>query len=142
MYYNTEVWLMKSLHHTLKHSSLVASSNACKLALHYPRYFLSFNDLQVHTSRATQSMFCECKLALQFFKTFNHSTPMPEWTYLEFYQQITTRQVYFNVNRNNRLHLGMNALCNKFFYLNRKIPLTWLMWICYSIQCKKIFLSI
>jgi hypothetical protein len=120
LYYNSEVWLMKSLHHTLKLSLLVASSNACKLALHYPRYILSFNDLHVITNRATLSMFCEYKLALQLFKLFNHSTPVPEWTYVNFYQQITTRQVYFNANRNNRLILGMNALCNRFFHLYKK----------------------
>jgi hypothetical protein len=58
--YNIEVWLLKSLHHTLKHSLLVASSNAFKLTLHYPRYILSFNDLHALTNRATLSMFCEC----------------------------------------------------------------------------------
>jgi hypothetical protein len=55
------------------------------------------------------------KERLQLFKTFNLLIPLPEWTHVNFDQQITLRQVYINVNRNNRLHLVLNAICNRFF---------------------------
>jgi hypothetical protein len=67
---------MKSLPQTLKQSLLVAPFNACKFALHYPRYLLSFEDQHLLTNRAAPAMYCEYKFALQLFKTFNLSMPL------------------------------------------------------------------
>jgi hypothetical protein len=91
--YNSEIWLMKSLHNSLKHSLLTAS--ACKVALHYSRYILSYQDLHILTNRATPLMITECKLTLQLFKNFNNSLPQPEWIQLNLNQQINTRQTHF-----------------------------------------------
>ena len=49
-YFNSEIWLMKSVHHSLNHSLITASANACKVALHYPRYMLSYQDLHMLTN--------------------------------------------------------------------------------------------
>jgi hypothetical protein len=88
-------------------------------------------------------MFTEDKLALELFKTFNNSLPPIEWFQLNFDQQITTRQTHFRVNKNNRLNLGMNALTNRFFYLNGKIPLAWLnmTFVQFKIECKNLLLT-
>jgi hypothetical protein len=55
-------------------------------------------------------------------KTFSTT----EWIDLNVDQQITSRQTHFNINRNNKLQLGMNGISNSFYYLSGKIPLLWL----------------
>ena len=134
---------MYSLNQNLKHSVLVASANACKLALHYPNQMISYLNLHAILKRATPEMFCNYKLALQLYKTFNRSLPHEEWINLNFEQQITTRQTFFKMNSNNNLRVGLNAISNRFFYLNDKIPLEILNKnpVQYKLACKKIFLS-
>ena len=143
LYYNSEIWHLNSLNQNLKHSLLVASANACKLALHYPNEMISYLNLHSILKRATPEMICKYKLALQLFKKFNHKLPDYEWLILNFEQQFATRQTFFKMNRINNLRVGLNALSNRFFYLNDKIPLTILNnnIVQYKIACKKIFLT-
>ncbi len=122
---------------------LSTSANALKMALNYPQELISFQNLHRMTDRATPEMFSNYKLALLLFKTFNDKFPLQEWTQLNFSIIITTRQSKFAINRNNRLCVGNNAICNRLNVLNDKIPLTWLNknYSLYKIECKKLFLS-
>lgn len=143
LYFNSEVWHIPSLNHVLKQKLLSTSANALKMALNYPQELISFQNLHRMTDRATPEMFSNYKLALLLFKTFNDKFPLQEWTQLNFSIILTTRQSKFAINRNNRLCVGNNAICNRLNVLNDKIPLTWLNknYSLYKIECKKLFLS-
>ena len=45
LYYNSEVWHLPNLNQNSKHSLFVASANALKVCLHYPRLPYSYLDL-------------------------------------------------------------------------------------------------
>jgi hypothetical protein len=106
--------------------------------LHYIIQYVCYHDLHMLTNRANSLMISEYKLALQLFKAFNNLLPQSDWIQLNFDQQITTRLTHFRVNKNNRLILCINALTNRFFYLNGKISLAWLnlTFVQFKIQSK------
>jgi hypothetical protein len=91
LYYNSEVWQLPNLNQNSKHSLFVASSNALKVCLHYPRIPYSYFDLHRITKRATPDMICKYKLALWLYKTFNDRLPYNEWLHLNF-NRISTSQ--------------------------------------------------
>jgi hypothetical protein len=69
LYYNSEVWHLPNLNQNSKHSFFfLASANALKVCLHYPRLPYSFLDLQKINRRATPDMICKHKLALSLYK--------------------------------------------------------------------------
>jgi hypothetical protein len=142
-FYNYEVWMMPSMNVKIKHLLLSASSKAMKLALHYPRNLISYNDLHNITNRATPMMYCYYKLALQLYKVFYDSDPDFEWTCLNFNQTNMSQQSNFNITRTNKLNVGLNALANRLNHLNGKIPLVWLnnSYSKFKIDCKNMFLS-
>ena len=95
------------------------------------------------TKRATPEMYCNYKLSLSLHQTFNHRLPNFEWINLNFEQVTMARQAKFHVNKMNVRTIGMNALCNRFHFLNDKIPLEWLnkSFGADKVECKKLFLS-
>jgi hypothetical protein len=54
LYYNSEVWQqLPSLHQYLQQKLLAFSAIAIKMALHYPRHLISYNNLHKMAKRAT-----------------------------------------------------------------------------------------
>ena len=88
------------------------------------------------------NMFCEYKLALVLYRTFNHEIPCDKWTQLNFNQVLTSRQTHFRINLNN-LHVGKNALRCKLHDLTGLIVLKLLNLNLnsYKIACKNLFLK-
>ena len=125
LYYNTEIWLSDSLKYSLKKQLLSASGNALRVALHYPDPMISFIHLHRLANRATPTMFCKYRLALQLYKTFNNRVPETEWLHLNLEQINTRRQTTFHIMRCNNLLVGQNILTNRFRELNGMIPLEW-----------------
>jgi hypothetical protein len=72
--------------------------------------------------RATPSMISNYKLALMLHKIYNCINQSDEWIHLNINQAFTSRQTCFHFNRHNNLTVGMNALSNRLFYINDKIP--------------------
>jgi hypothetical protein len=143
LFYNSEVWHLNNLKYSDKQLLLSTSSKALKMAIHYRDPLISNNNVHLITKRATPEMYSSYKLSLLLYKTFNYCIPLDEWSHLNFEQTFGTRQEKFHVNLNNNLRVGMNALCNRFHFLNDKIPLDWLnkSFLAYKIECKKFFLS-
>ena len=143
LYYNSEVWHLPSLNQSLHKKLLTFSSTAIKMAFHYPRYLISYNNLHKMAKRATPEMFCKYKLSLLLHKLYNDSFPANEWLHLNFDQIMTTRQHNFEVSRNYNYRVGLNAMVNRLQTLNGQIPLTWLnkSFVQYKLECKKKFLS-
>ena len=88
-------------------------------------------------------MYCNYKLALLLHKVYNQCQPEHEWIEMNFSQTLMSRQTHFHVNKNNRLRIGLNSLCNRFHYINDKIELTLLnkSYLAYKLDCKKMFLT-
>lgn len=143
LYYNSEVWHLPSLNQSLHKKLLTFSSTAIKMAFHYPRYLISYNNLHKMAKRATPEMFCKYKLSLLLHKLYNDRFPTNEWLHLNFDQIMTTRQHNFEVSRNYNYRVGLNAMVNRLQTLNGQIPLTWLnkSFVQYKLECKKKFLS-
>ena len=76
--------------------------------------------------RATPEMFSLYKLSITLHKTFNEAIPETEWIGLNFDQVNMSRQRDFRILKNNKLLIGRNILCNRFYELKGKIPLDWL----------------
>ena len=62
---------------------------------------------------------------------------------LAFNQILTLRQTNSKCGESNKLKVGLNALANRFFALNDKIPLKWLEggFETFKIKCKELFLK-
>ena len=137
------MWDVNNLKQRDKALLLSTSSKALKMAINYSDPFISNDRLHVITKRATPEMFCNYKLSLLLYKTYNASIPNEEWIRLNFDQILGTRQVKFCINLTNKLRVGMNALGNRFHHLNNTIALDWLnkSYLAYKIECKKIFLT-
>ena len=143
LFYNSEIWHLNSLKQRDKAFLMTSSSYALKIATHFKFPFLSYKNLHRITNRATPQMYCNYKLSLSLYKTFNNQFPNSEWIHLNVNQMNMSRQTKFHVTRTNSRMIGMNALCNRFYYLNDKIPLEWLnkSFFAYKIECKNCSLN-
>ena len=101
LYYNSEIWHVHCLKLYDKKLLLTASARALKLAIHYRDPLISFKNLHVNTKRAPPDMYCDYKLSLLLYKTFNLCQPESEWTELNFCQTLMSRQSCFHVNKSN-----------------------------------------
>jgi hypothetical protein len=72
--------------------------------------------------RATPSLLTNYKLALMLQNIYNSENQSVEWIQLNLNQVFTSRQTYFHINRQNKLTVGMNALSNRLYFINDKIP--------------------
>jgi hypothetical protein len=59
---------MPTLNVKIKQLLFSAPTKALKLALHYPKNLIGYNDLHVITNKATPMMYCYYKIALQLYK--------------------------------------------------------------------------
>ena len=75
MYYNCEIWLMPSLHTSLKSQLLAVSARSLKLCDSITDLRISFDKLHKIHKRATPKMMMEYRLALQLYKLFNLESP-------------------------------------------------------------------
>ena len=73
----------------------------------------------------------------------NSSSHTCEWVHLNFNQILTSRQTTFMANKNNRKKVGLNAIANRIYILNGRIPLSWFNMSIdtYKVHCKKEFLN-
>ena len=65
------------------------------------------------------------KHALILFKLIRSQVYTTEWNALNFNQILTSRQTKFLAIRANKRKVGLNALANRVFVLNNRIPLEW-----------------
>jgi hypothetical protein len=137
LFYNSERRNLDMLKESL---SLVIFSECAQTFHHYTKRLISYDNLCPLTNRATTSMFCQYKLALQLFKINNLSTDFDEWVHFNTDHVFTTRQVNFQGNRSAKLTVRLNALINRLHSPNNTIPLERLNknYVQYKISYKKI----
>ena len=126
LFYNSEVWHLPSLKNTLKQSLLSASAKALKLCMYYPDPFTSFIKIHEINKRALPENLLIYKHAIQLHKLYNSKSITNEWLHLNTNQVLTSRQTTFITHKTNTNKVGLNALANRLYILNGKIPLDWL----------------
>ena len=84
-----------------------------------------------------------CSLRSPNYKLMNSSSHTCEWVHLNFNKILTSRQTTFMANKNNRKKVGLNAIANRIYILNGRIPLSWFNMSIdtYKVHCKKEFLN-
>ena len=117
---------MPSLAPNLKQKLLSASGNALKLCTPNCPRDVSFITLHHQNARATPDQMLKFKLSIQLYKTFNTQQPPLEWVSLNDNIITNRRLIYFETIEQSTSKIGKNFLSNRFKYLNREIPLTWL----------------
>ena len=143
LYYNSEIWHLKTLHYHLHTQIRTASANALKLCTPNYDFNMSYDTLHLINKRALPNQILVYKLALTLYKLYNHRLPQFEWINLNFDQIITSRQAFFEVLNAPHFRVGNNILVNRLSILNRKIPLEWLSLELsgFKLKCKQQFLS-
>ena len=126
LYYNSNIWHLPSLAPNLKQKLLSASGNALKLCTPNCPRDVSFITLHHQNARATPDQMLKFKLSIQLYKTFNTQQPPLEWVSLNDNIITNRRLIYFETIEQSTSKIGKNFLSNRFKYLNREIPLTWL----------------
>ena len=142
LYYNSEIWHLPILKHTLKQKLLSASARALKLCWKCPSDHISFESLHLMSKRATPDQLMKYKLALCLHKLYNVQFNSSEFCLLNENQILTSRQTHFVSIKSNNLRVGINRLSNRLYVLNKAIPLNWLndSLSTYKIKCKKLLL--
>ena len=142
LYYNSEIWQLPTLKTTLKQSLLSTSAKALKVCCKNYANDLSFINLHKNCKRATPEELMIYKLALSLFKLYNHDFNQLEFVGLNFNQILTRHQTNFITLKDNNFKVGVNALSNRFYLLNNKIPLEWLNLSLntFKVKCKKLLL--
>ena len=126
LYYGSEVWHIPSLKAPLKQKLLSASALALRMCTKSNCDMISFVDLHKLNQRATPEKIMLYKHAILLHKLYNTMNHDLEWQSLNFLQVLTSRQSNFITLKGNRLRVGLNALANRLYVLNGKIPLSWL----------------
>ena len=143
LYYNSEVWHLKTLNQSMKSKLLSTSAKALKLCAKKPdMWMMSFPNLHKMAGRAPLDKMIDYKLALQLFRVVNYHIPTPDWINFNLNNIQTTRQTEFATQRTNRFKIRMNILSNRLHYLKGKIELDLLnlSFGSYNVKCKKLFL--
>ena len=121
---------------------LSASAKALRACSTVSDYYQSFASIHSDCNRATPEMLMKYKLALCLFKLYNLTFNSIEFMQLNFNQILTGHQTCFKIQKHNKYKVGLNALSNRLYYINNKIPLEWLNSpiSTYKVKCKQMFL--
>ena len=142
IYYNSEIWHLPSLKSNLKQKLLSISARAISTCVKHCTRDISFVNLHLLYKRATPEQFLMYRHALCIYKVLNSDVMTREWLELNFNQVFTSRQTKFITLKTNNRKVGLNALANRAFILNNKIPLEWINMSLntFKVYCKKEFL--
>ena len=142
LYYNSEIWHLPDLKQILKQKLLSFSANAIKMCMKFDCRRISFVNIHAMNKRATPEKYLIYKHALMLFKLYNSIDYSVEWSALNVNQILTTRQTLFISSKSNKKKVGLNAMANRLYILNGKIPLDWLNLTIdsYKVKCKNEFL--
>ena len=104
---------------------------------------ISYQDLHPMNNRATPQKIMLYKHALHLHKIYNTQDHNFEWQVFNFQQCLTTRQTNFSTLQGHQNKVGINALANRLFVINGKIPLIWLSLSIdsFKLKCKEFFYS-
>ena len=117
LYYNANIWLTPDLKSSLKHDLLLISANALRVCMHNSCE-ISFERLHVLNKKCTPNQ-------IMFYQFYNVDELGLNFETITLIDQMifTSRQLNFQILRNNKRRIGLNTTANKFYQLNNKISL-------------------
>ena len=125
LYYNSIIWLSPELNYQLKQSLLSISANALRSCMLYNCSEISFIRIHEMCKKCTPSQIMLYQILLRLHKfineTYNQCTN--EHALVMINVICTSRQLKFEIIRNNRVKIGMNTTLNKFYHINKLISL-------------------
>ena len=142
LYYNSEIWHLPSLNNNLKTKLMSVSARALKVCMYYPDPLISYERIHSINKRAPPNDMMKYNLGIQLYKLYNSKEHSLEWIHLNHNQILTSRQTHFEILKSNSLKVGLNALANRFAYINGKIELGWLnlSYETFKVKCKNLFI--
>jgi hypothetical protein len=133
LYFNSKLCFMKSLNANLRHQIYIASVKALQLSLHYPPEMSNYLNMQKKT-RAIPNMYCDYKLLLLSYKTFDDQIRLNEWVHLNL------EQITMSHTKNSKSKLGINAMSKCLIDYIESVDWLKLSLNFFKIKCKSLFL--
>ena len=106
--YNASIWLTPDLNSSLKHDLLSLSANALRMCMPCNSLGVSFENLQVINKKCTPNQIMLYQLAISLSRIFNFDES-PNFEAITVIDQaiFTSRQINFQILRNNRRKIGL-----------------------------------
>ena len=122
LYYNSVVWLTPNLCPEMKQSLLSISANALRTCLNLS-YDLSFENVHKLSKKCTPKQIMLYQISLKLHKVLNDPNLKTETINVIEQSVFTSRQITFEILRDNRTKIGMNTQANKFYHITKMIGL-------------------
>ena len=125
LYYNAVIWLTPNLKSDLKQDLLSASACALRSCLTRSEHEISFLRLHKIHMKCTPDQIMLYQQALQLHKTINHVDFPQSFEYITVVDQTicTSRQLRFQIFKNNRSKIGLNTTANKLYCITNLVSL-------------------
>ena len=143
LYYGAKVWLMSTLHSTIKKQLWQASSYMLLIVEGKIGNRLSFEKLHKKYNRASPMMWCNYVTAMAMWEVVNNQ--LPEKTHLKLALNILheERRPGLLITRNNDTKMGFNCLSNRLQVVSKSLKVNWqyMSKINFKSLCKKQFIT-
>ncbi len=125
LYYNAVIWLTPNLKSDLKQDLLSASACALRSCLTGSEPEISFLRLHKIHMKCTPDQIMLYQQALQLHKIVNHVDFPQSFEHITVVDQIicTSRQLRFQIFKNNRSKIGLNTTANKLYCITNLVSL-------------------
>ena len=125
LYYNASIWLTPDLNSVMKHDLMAISGNGLRACMSTGNLDLSFERLHVLNKKCTPSQIMLYQLSLSLHKRYNEDSWSLDFETVTVIDQmiLTSRQVNFQILRNNRRKIGLNTTSNKLYHISNLISL-------------------
>ena len=109
----------------MKHDLLAISANALRACMSINTLDLSFERLHVLNKKCTPTQIMLYQLSLSLFKLYNIESSDIDFETITVIDQmiLTSRQINFQILRNNRRKIGLNTTANKLYHISNLIGL-------------------
>ena len=125
LYYNSVIWLTPELNNSMKQSLLSISANALRTCLMRDNFDVSFDNIHRNCKKSTPMQIALYQNSLKLHKILNNNLDTLTFEQVTVFNQIrcSSRQINFEIGRDNVYKIGMNTISNKFFALSKLISL-------------------
>ena len=125
LYYNAVIWLSPELNAQMRQNLLSISSNALRTCLSQDHLDVSFENLHRNCKKSTPKQIAFYLSSLKLHKIINDNLDDITFEQVTVFDQIrcSTRQLTFELVRNNTYKIGMNTTSNKLYALSKLIGL-------------------
>ena len=125
LYYNAVLWLTPELNSVMKQALLSISANALRSCMMSYSSELSFVNIHTTCRKCTPTQIMSYQLSLQLHKSLSEMSEKCTTEHTRILNNIvcTSRQLNFEILRDNRSKIGMNTFSNKFYHISKMISL-------------------